>query len=493
MFTDERRATVWQEIGQRDLGAFSKLLSKDIFQQVAERAKVPLGNSALCLPTLVWLGINAARHVGRAFPDLLTITLKILQDSTVWTSTSFAHEKQKARKRKPKERKGKKHKHHPRRNDPTEVTEEAFVQARRRTPLEFWAVLMMVLGEQMTRDHGDHLRWKRFRLLALDGTHIDLGHHGALKKHFGTAKNGLGPLQAQARMVMLQFPLARIPWRYELCPLAQGEPTIAARLLQNLAANDLVLMDQGFFSYGLFCQIHAQKAFFAVRKKEQMKASKIRRLGPRDCIVRWKPADRQWQRAGLPEAMELRVVDYQVKGFRPSAVVTNVLDPAVISRDEWVRMATECPEGTQRLHQGLYHRRWEIETTFCELKVEQGLEGGLRCRTPEGIAYEVAGHVLLYLLVRWLMIEAAEKAGVSPLDLSFKKALGELSDMYASMIVASSAHLHRTLLPRLLDRIGQHRVVFRPGRHYSRPNDTKIRNLGHGRKRIPAKLCKTKR
>jgi len=40
---------------------------------------------------------------------------------------------------------------------------------------------------------------------------------------------------------------------------------------------------------------------------------------------------------------------------------------------------------------GLYHRRWEIETTYFELKEVQGLERSLRGRTPETIQFEVAG------------------------------------------------------------------------------------------------------
>lgn len=95
-----------------------------------------------------------------------------------------------------------------------------------------------------------------------------------------------------------------------------------------------------------------------------------------------------------PDAINLRIIDYQIPGFRASAVVTNVLDPKQISRDEWVRLATQSVSG-RRLQPGLYHRRWEIETTFHELKVRQGMEGGLRSLTPAGIAYEVAGHVLL--------------------------------------------------------------------------------------------------
>ena len=73
---------------------------------------------------------------------------------------------------------------------------------------------------------------------------------------------------------------------------------------------------------------------------------------------------------------------------------------------------------------GLYHRRWGIETLFKELKVRQELVGKLRGRTPESIHYEIAGHVLLYLLTRWLMVEAGEAYGVDPAALSFVRAAG---------------------------------------------------------------------
>ena len=110
------------------------------------------------------------------------------------------------------------------------------------------------------------------------------------------------------------------------------------------------------------------------------------------------------------------------------------------------------------LQPGLYRRRWEIETTFCELKVAQGLAGGLRSRTPEGVAYEVAGHVLLYLLVRWLLVEAGAAHGADPLRLSFVEALRELADVRPALLTASPEWAADVLLPRLLGRLASHRV-----------------------------------
>jgi hypothetical protein len=193
----------------------------------------------------------------------------------------------------------------------------------------------------------------------------------------------------------------------------------------------------------------------------------------------------------LPEQIKLRVVDYKIPGFRPSAIVTNILGVRTVSRKDWVRLANETEAGSERLGVGLYHRRWEIETSFFELKVTQGMESGLRSRTHQGIYYEIAGHVLLYLLVRWLMVEAAIVAGLDPLRLSFKGALEELQDMRAALLIAAPQRVQNVLLPRLLERIARHQVPSRPGRHYPRPHDTKTKNCGRGKHKRPHKLTQS--
>ena len=137
----------------------------------------------------------------------------------------------------------------------------------------------------------------------------------------------------------------------------------------------------------------------------------------------------------LPKSQTLRVIRYHDGRISvPAPCVTNVLNPKTISREDWVRMAT-ADEAGRVLEAGLYHRCWEIETMFCELKVRQGMQRSLRSRTAEGVAFEVAGHVLLYFLTRWLIFEAAEEHGVSPLRISFTQALRG-NQRYTSRVAA---------------------------------------------------------
>src|SRR3954453_10222581 len=213
----------------------------------------------------------------------------------------------------------------------------------------------------------------------------------------------------------------------------------------------------------------------------------LKALGPKGRLVRWTPSGRQWRDEGLPGSIELRVIAYQVKGFRPSAVVTSVLDPTAISRDEFVRLATVDQAG-RTLDAGLFHRRWEIETTLSEIKVTQGMDGSFRSRTTEGVAFEVAGHLLLYFLMRRRIVEAALAAGGPPLRLSYTGALEDVQDMRESLLKAGDEPAERVLLPRLLEQVGGHVIPFRPGRHYPRPHDTRVKDKGKGKKQLPSKL-----
>jgi len=503
MFRDEHRCKVREEICQRDLQAFADILPPEVFAAAAAQAGITVGAGPLCWPNMVWLGVASALHFTKAFADVLGFTLKLLTLTPGCSSWGWSRQQKAAKRRKP--HRGRRSKHDPFGGDPTVVSDAAFSKARQAMPLEYWMALLLVLGQRFQTRHDERIRYKGFRLLAIDGSCFSLSSYQALIAHYGTAKNGSkrrkkrvsakqlakGNETVQARMVMLQFPLVRLPYRYEISPLAVGEKELAGRLLTGLQAEDLVLMDRGFWSFELFWAVQNQGAFFGTRMVKGPRWSTIRKLGPGDRIARWTPSETsraKWKTRDLPKAIDLRIINYQIPGFRATAIVTNVNDPRRLSREDWIRLAADCESG-RGLQPGLYHRRWEIETTFRELKVTQKMKGGLRGRTPKAIEYEIAGHLLLYLLVRWLMVEAAVEHGFAPQRISIKHALEELHHLHQEMVKANRQRIVCVLLPLLLARIAEHLVEARPGRHFPRPNDTKTKNKGYGQRQRPAKLA----
>jgi hypothetical protein len=486
MFTDELRRKVWDCIRQHDFRLLGRYLTPNVLTEAGRRAGIRLGRGPLGLVNLVWLAVLSALETTKNFANILSLTLRLLQDQEGFAASALSRAQGNGR----RARRRRRSRHDPRPQDPTAVSEEAFVKARRRLPWPFWTALLLLLNERFARDHGARLRWRGLRLVALDGTVLDLPAWQRLRGHYGTARGGRGRnAKTQARLVLLQFPQVRLPLAAAVVPLKVGEISAANGLVEHLQADDLLLMDRGFFSYGLFWRIQQRGAYFAIRLKKDIGLRRRRALAPGDRLVRWRPADTrgQWKKQGWPPAIDLRLLRYQVPGFRATALLTNLLDARRASRADWVRLATADDAG-RAVDPGLYHRRWEIETTLRELKVLQRLEGGLRGRTPAAVEYEIGGHLVLYLVVRWLMVEAAAEGEQDPLRLSFVEALREVQAMAPALRTARPSWAKRVLLPRLRRRIASHLVPLRPGRSYPRPKDGKTKDRGHGQKQRPAKL-----
>src|SRR5437588_760626 len=230
MFKDEIRKDIHDRLREHDLRAVADKLTPRVFWEAARRANVRIATCPLNVINLVWLGLAAAWRKTETFATILTCTLKLLQDQEPFAQSQFGQDlrrRQRSSRRRGRSRGRTRRKHDPRGQDPTRVSEEAFVKARRHMPPQFWLTLILVLGERFEAEHAPRLRYRGFRLLAIDGTCLTLPDAKALRRFYGTANNGSGKHAPQARMVMLQSPLTRLPIAYALEPVKVGEVTMA--------------------------------------------------------------------------------------------------------------------------------------------------------------------------------------------------------------------------------------------------------------------------
>ena len=106
-------------------------------------------------------------------------------------------------------------------------------------------------------------------------------------------------------------------------------------------------------------------------------------------------------------------------GERPIRIIAYRFD----GRDEIYRLATTVLDPEQAPAEelaALYHDRWEIETTYDEIKTHLLGPGAiLRSKTPELIYQEIDGLMLAHYAVRRLIHEAAGTAREDPDRLSF--------------------------------------------------------------------------
>ena len=190
MFKDEHKQSVWNTLRQHDLQPLRGLLSDSLVESAAALAGLKRGSGPLNVVSLVWLAMLSAVEKGRNFANVLQLTLKLLHDAQRWGGTA-SPSLLPAWRQKGKKAKGKS-KHDPHGSDPNQVSEEAFVQARKRMPQTFWVGLILLLGNCFEQKHGRLLRWGKYRLLALDGTTLHLPGRKPLAEHFGINTNQYG-------------------------------------------------------------------------------------------------------------------------------------------------------------------------------------------------------------------------------------------------------------------------------------------------------------
>src|ERR1700732_2211907 len=88
----------------------------------------------------------------------------------------------------------------------------------------------------------------------------------------------------------------------------------------------------------------------------------------------------------------------------------------------------------------------------------------LRCMSPEMVRKEIWMHLLAYNLIRTVMAEAAEQAGLQPREVSFAGAVQTINSF-----VQRRAHPKQSAQPRLMQimlcAVAAHRVGNRPDRY----------------------------
>jgi hypothetical protein len=244
----------------------------------------------------------------------------------------------------------------------------------------------------------------------------------------------------------------------------EQELMLAQSLWDHLAANEVLLGDRGFCSWGLLAQCLRRNihAVFRVRGRRRGDFRQGRRLSKHERLVRWeKPRQRppsiseqEW--VLLPEFLDLRLVrcSLQVQGFRTRQVtlVTTLLDNV-----------TYPPSALSEL----YLRRWNMELTLRHLKTTLQMEH-LSCMNPDNVQRELCMHLLVHNLVRRIMLEAARVHGVALSRVSFAGALASCRRYAEAMLQTPSKRKRRQLFNEMIRVVAADQLPDRPGRREPR-------------------------
>src|SRR3954452_4616088 len=234
--------------------------------------------------------------------------------------------------------------------------------------------------------------YRRWRLVSLDGSCLDVADTGENCAAFGRPGAGRGESAfPQLRFVALVENGTHVLFGARLGTFADGETTLARDALIALRAGMLCLADRQFFGHALWQGAAATGADLLWRVKRTLRLPRETRLADGSYLSTIYPSekDRRHRTAGV----RVRVVEYRLEGIADAEplyrLVTTLLDPAAAPAAELA---------------GPYHERWEIEGALAELKTHlRGARVVLRSKTPELVRQEFWGLLLAHFAIRGLM------------------------------------------------------------------------------------------
>lgn len=278
------------------------------------------------------------------------------------------------------------------------------------------------------------------RLLGIDGTTFTVADSPANAATFGRAGNQHRPSG---------FPLVRCVALCELGThallrwLARGyrvsEQALAARLYRHVPAGSLLLGDRNFHCFGLW--LAAQGGGWDVLARLQS--------GPRFAVDR-----------ALPDGSFLSwVYPRRGRGKKARAVRVRVITYAwtdEAGKEHLARLLTSLLDAEAHPAAalvGLYHKRWEQEGVFREVKSALGGRATqVRAHDPLRALQELYGLLLGHFVLRRVILQVAREKGVSPVEVSFGGALRVLQTRLGA---AAGRVPARHLLRDLIDRVGR--------------------------------------
>ena len=295
------------------------------------------------------------------------------------------------------------------------VTPEAIYHARQRLGA---SPLKRLYRKTVKRQPPVKATFKGFRVFGVDGSEFTVADTPENVAVFGrhTSDRGSAAYPQLRGLFLVDVAGHRIT---DCCfmPLRVSESAGLPFITRSLRPGDLLLTDRGLASFALINRCKRRDIRFLLRFSSVWKPRFYKRLGPGDSLMIFKPCGVAKSKLP-PEDREkefvLRVLEYMVGKGELVRLVTDLVDPAKYPALELVE---------------LYHRRWECELAYKELKSQlvavtaSKQQTHFRSKTAIGVLQEAWGMVLAHLLVRNLMLESAEAAQISPLELSMTDSL----------------------------------------------------------------------
>jgi Insertion element 4 transposase N-terminal/Transposase DDE domain len=365
------------------VGVLTRTFPTDVVDDViAGCGRTEVRHRSLPAQTMAYFAIGMALHSEGSYEDVLGL----LTDGLAWASPGV---------------------------EPVKLpSKSAIFQARARLGFEPIEALFRRVARPLATEHTAGAWLAGRRLVAIDGLCLDVADSSENAEWFGRPGVSKGEQSAfpQARVVALVECGTHTIIDAAVGPYTTAENTLARDVIARLGPGMLLLADRGFCGFPLWSRAVATGADLLWRAMSNMKPRYLETLDDGSWLAELRPSGNAGRHS---DPLTIRVIDYQIDDGRDNdetyRLFTTITDPFEASAIELA---------------SAYAQRWEIESTFDELKTHQrGPRIVLRSKSPDLVRQEIWGHLCCHYAIRTLMFEAAHDANVDPDRVSFVAAL----------------------------------------------------------------------
>lgn len=342
------------------------------------------------------------------------------------------------------------------------ITKSAFTQARQKISPLFFRDLLQKFNYEFYTDNQERVeKLKSMRILAVDGSTLDLPYSPELARAYGTHSNQYKDVRyIKGRVSLLYDLLNNMILDGVLQPFAEGEQAAAYKHLAHGSEGDLLVYDRSYASFEMVYN-HRQRGLHVLMRMKPAFSNQLRAFAESDGqdtiilmnpgrphMIKDKPYDKDTQ-------LKVRLVKFALQGGEQVLLLTTLLD----KKEFPISFLKE-----------VYGMRWGVETRYDVLKNVLQVEyfSGL---TQGAILQDFYISLFLMNMQALLNNELQEeiKAKYShrkyEYQLNLAVAIGHLKK---NVVQLFSSKEPKEILTELKDRFLQHVEPIRPGRKFVR-------------------------
>ena len=369
-----------------------------------------------------------------------------------------------------------------------EATKQAFSKARRKLDPIIFVLMNHKLIQEFYTDN-EIKTFRRFRVLAIDGSTVQLPFSNELVEHYGLAKNLFGGIP-MARISTLYDVLNKVTIDSLIVPYKSSERDLAFEHIKNLLEindntnfntseiKDLFLFDRGYPSVKLLAMIHENKKDFVVRCYPSFVnvVDNAIKSGKNDQIIEIAFSDlhkdtkrrlrKTFPNFDVNKSIKVRVLLFKLKSGKQEILLTSLLDQKKYLPIDFFN---------------LYSQRWDTEENYKFQKSIAAMEnfsGKSKLTVEQDFFATIFTCNIASLLMQEALDEIIETFELKKYKYGYKinRNIG-LSLLKDELIATIISGKDLTIFcEKVKEHMKKNLVPIRPGRSVSRPPCSRNRN-----------------